>query len=211
MYNRKEHIMFEELQEKGFDTEQALTYTGDPGKYVKALTRFKDAHEKNSGKIQRFYDEKDIENYTLLVHSLKSNARMVGCMDLGALAEKLQYASQDNDMDTVDEFTDILLSMYKDKVAEIKEFLDNQEEDTGMSKESVVKILDELSGVLEDYEYNESMLLFNKLSDYNFKISEKSLYNGIKEEIEEFQYDEAAEKAKELSEKIKKELEEKEE
>ena len=72
----------ETLIETGLDTVTGIGFTGSEEKYISAVQRFYRNHEKNSAKIQEFYEAKDYENYAITVHALKSNARMIGAASL---------------------------------------------------------------------------------------------------------------------------------
>lgn len=192
---------FNDLRENGLDVDAALRYTGGEDKYIVGLNRFYNAYEKNSNRIKNSYDSKNYEDYTIIVHSLKSNARMIGDNELGDLAEKLQYAGEDRDIELIDAETEHLLIMYKDLVNLIKPYV-NEDSTDGLDKDAAIKIANELIEKLEDYDYEDSIILHKKLAEYKFKPQDRVIYNDIKDEIEKFQYDEACELVGELIEHI---------
>ena len=183
---------FEELRNRGLDVDSALRFTGGEDRYITGLTRFYNAYEKNSNRIRNAYYNKDYEDYALIVHSLKSNARMIGDNELGNLAEKLQYAGEDRDIETIDLETNNLLKMYKSLVDFIEPYTSSDVEE-GLSKEEVIKLLNELKDSLDDYEYEESLILHKKIAKYHFSPSQRVIYNDIKDTIEKFMYEEAIE------------------
>lgn len=188
---------FEELRKRGLDVDAALRFTGGEDKYIVGLTRFCNAYEKNSNRIKKSYETKNYDDYTLIVHSLKSNARMIGDNELGNLAEKLQYAGEDRDIEVIDSDTSKLLDMYKELVEFIKPYT-SDEVDKGLSKDAAIKLANELKEALDDYDYDESLILHKKLSSYHFRPSDRVVYNDIRDEIEEFKYEEAIELVDEL-------------
>ena len=192
---------FNDLRENGLDVDAALRYTGGEDKYIVGLNRFYNAYEKNSNRIKNSYDSKNYEDYTIIVHSLKSNARMIGDNELGELAEKLQYAGEDRDIELIDAETEHLLTMYKDLVNLIKPYV-NEDSTDGLDKDAATKIANELIEKLEDYDYEDSIILHKKLAEYKFKPQDRIIYNDIKDEIDKFQYDEACELVGELIEHI---------
>ncbi|MCR4611609.1 MAG: Hpt domain-containing protein [Lachnospiraceae bacterium] len=189
---------FSDLREKGLDVDAALSYTGDSRKYILALTRFHDAYDKNRSKIEKCLKEKDYDNYCMLVHALKSNARMIGCNNLGNVAERLQYASADKDVATVEEYNDSMLSQYEEVKNIVSEYAKSGSEIDSAEKDKVAKLVEELKESLEDYDYKKSMDVYSELLKCNFKPNKKIILNDIKSNIDEFMYDEAFEIANQL-------------
>ena len=187
---------FDTLREKGLDVDAALSFTGNDSRYIKALTRYYNAYEKNSARIRNSYDNKDYEDYAIIVHSLKSNSRMIGDNELGDLAEKLQYAGQDKDVDLIEAETENLLAKYKQLVELIEPFVDNSEEDR--AKADALKLSNELKSAIEDFDYNKSIEIYDKLSHVSMHVSNKMILQGIKTKLDEFMYEEAAKAAGDL-------------
>ena len=53
-----------------------------------------------------------------------------------------------------------------------------------------------------DYDYDESIILLNKMSKYHFSTSHRVIYNDIRDYVEKFMYDEALEMTEQLIEGI---------
>ena len=192
---------FQDLRDLGYDVDSALRYTGDEGKYVIALTRFHNAYDKNRGKMEGYLASGDYESYSMLVHSLKSNARMIGKLDLGDICEKLQYASADKDIEVVDANNDTMLEMYKETVGQIAHYA--KESGTNkLSRDEVKKLINELKETLDDMNLNESLAIYKRLSASDFTPKAKNIYHDIKDEIDAFNYDEACELCNELLEAL---------
>lgn len=181
---------FDTLRENGLDVDAALSFTGNESRYIKALTRYYNAYEKNSARIKNSYDNKDYEDYAIIVHSLKSNSRMIGDNELGDLAEKLQYAGQDKDVDLIEAETENLLAKYKQLVELIEPYVDNSEEDR--AKADALKLSNELKSAIEDFDYNKSIEIYDKLSHVSMHASNKMILQGIKTKLDQFMYEEAA-------------------
>ena len=191
---------FEELRNRGLDVDAALRFTGGEDKYVIGLTRFYNAYEKNSNRIKKSYADKNYDDYTIIMHTLKSNARMIGDNELGNLAEKLQYAGEDREIETIEAETDNFLSMYKNLVDFIKPY--TSDDDKELSKDACIKLANELKESLDDYDYDESIILLNKMSKYHFSTSHRVIYNDIRDYVEKFMYDEALGMTEQLVESI---------
>lgn len=189
------------LRQRGLDVDAALQYTGGEDRYIKSLNRFVNAYEKNRHRIESSYNNKDYDDYAIVVHSLKSNARMIGDYKLGDLAEKLQYAGQDKDEALIRSETEGMLKMYEELVESITPFIEN--EDTQGSQE-IIKLAVELKEALDDYDYNKSIATFEQLKRSNISASDKIICNKISSNIEQFQYEEASDVVSELIENLQK-------
>ena len=77
----------ERLAELGINTASGLGYCMDDEElYESLLVQFvEEADEKRSG-MSRFFEQKDLKQYQILVHALKSTARMIGQNELSELA-----------------------------------------------------------------------------------------------------------------------------
>lgn len=189
---------FTDLKKYGLDVDAALRYTGDSDKYILGLSRFYNAYDNNSAKIKGYYDDKDYENYSILVHSLKSNARMIGALDLGDMCEKLQYASADNDVDVVDMYHDVMMLKYQELRDIIKPYALSVNDKRGQDTKVIEELLSKLKDALTDYDHKAAMSLAGKLSDTSIDITKKTKLNDIIDNINEFEYDKALDIAKQL-------------
>ena len=187
---------FMDLREKGFDTDAALRFTGGEDKYILALNRFYDAYEKNRSKIEGYHEAGDLESYSMLVHSLKSNARMIGANDLGDMAETLQYASQDKDTATVDEYNEVMLLQYQ----EVRDIIEPYAKKTQDSSSKTNQLLDKLKEALNNYDHKASLEAYNELLILPWEHKKQTILNDIKDKIDAFDYDEAEELLAQLSE-----------
>lgn len=86
----------------GVDEQTGLAYCGgDEALYRSMLREFvREAGEKASG-MQTYYAAGDWENYSVLVHALKSTSRMIGADGLSALAATLEAAAERADAETI--------------------------------------------------------------------------------------------------------------
>lgn len=96
----------------GFDTSLGVFLCGDIEDYLDALSIFAASISSKSEKIKEAFDSEDVENYTTLVHSLKSSARTIGAVAVSDLARELETAGKQRDLERIKKDTPLLLSMY---------------------------------------------------------------------------------------------------
>ena len=80
--------------------------------YLAVLATFRNTAEKKEKEIRKYYDESDWDNFTVKVHALKSSARIIGAMELAALAERLENAGKEKDTDLIGKKIAERLQMY---------------------------------------------------------------------------------------------------
>ena len=83
----------------GVDLRAGLEYTGGNDKYASALQRFYKSSANNKKKLKEFYEQRDLENFSIIVHGLQSNAKMIGALSLSSKFEALEIASKNKDME----------------------------------------------------------------------------------------------------------------
>ena len=76
----------------GLDIEAALKNCGGKEVFKTAVSDFYDAIEEKSNLIEEYAKNSDWKNYTILVHALKSSARLIGAGELSELAKQLEEA-----------------------------------------------------------------------------------------------------------------------
>lgn len=98
---------------EGIDAAIALTNCGSPEVLRDALKDFYDAIPSKSFNIENLWHEKKIRDYTVLVHALKSSARLIGAMQLSKAAAHLEQCGDDGNLADIDALTPELLATYK--------------------------------------------------------------------------------------------------
>ena len=79
-------------QIEGIDVEEALKNCGDADIALDIIREYRDTIESRAGDIEKYFEEGDLKNYTVLVHALKSSSRLIGAMELSGLARELEDA-----------------------------------------------------------------------------------------------------------------------
>ncbi len=192
------------LIEAGLDTGTGIGYTGGKEKYISAVQRYYKNYEKNRGKIESSLSSADYESYTITVHSLKSNSRMIGASALGDHFEELELASKAGDTDTLQKKTEAVLSEYGNLIEKIRDIgeMDKVTAEGEISGDEARETADKLLDALDNFDDTLSKELVIKLSGYPFRITQKELLKTASDYINEFMYDEAAEKIRAIYDSI---------
>ena len=86
----------DKLASLGIDVEKGLGFCQDDSEFYKELLKqyVEEAEDKRKA-MSKFFEVKDIENYEIYVHALKSTSKMIGAMDLSEDAKKLEEAAKE--------------------------------------------------------------------------------------------------------------------
>ena len=101
------------LDSYGVDVEAGVQNSDDPEVYVTLLQSFYDDLGETAGKLDQFRSAQDWENYTVLVHSMKSTLRLLGVTELGETAQSLEFAAKDQNLALIDTYHDAFLEQYR--------------------------------------------------------------------------------------------------
>ncbi len=188
------------LTEIGIDAQTGIGYTGSEEKFVSALQRYCKNYEKNSAKVDEFFAAKDLENFMITVHALKSNSKMIGAGPLSLEFEKLENASREGDTATVVSVTPPAMAAYKELVEKLSPVMsmgDVKPADE-ISAEEAKKTAEALFAALDDFDDDLSKSLAKKLAGYPFRLTQADRLKEAIALIDDFMYDEAAAIVKEI-------------
>ncbi len=93
--------------------EQALKNCGGKDVFKEAVKNFVEAIEEKSAAIESYAAEGDWKNYTVLVHALKSSARLIGAEALSEEAAKLEELGGREAADEIRALSPALLARYR--------------------------------------------------------------------------------------------------
>ena len=131
------------LRSAGIDTESGLKYSNnDDALYRSLLADFAAGAESRLADMQKFCDLQDWKNYSILVHALKSSAKMIGADELSAMAAGLEAAADRSDTGTIRAGHASIAGMYRKTAAAISLFCSTDKEASG-SDEEVIEFLPE--------------------------------------------------------------------
>jgi HPt (histidine-containing phosphotransfer) domain-containing protein len=192
------------LNAKGIDTRTGIEFTGNMEKYISALKRYFNSYEDNRKKILELYEKGDMDNYSIAVHALKSNSKMVGAMALAESFQKLEIASREGGYTYVKENHERVLEAYRDFTELIRPIAeaDTAQPADEIGGERAKEIVSDLLEALDDFDDDKSRDLAEKLSGYPFGATEKEKLERAVRHIDSFMYDDAAEIIKEISQTI---------
>lgn len=88
----------EYLKSNGIDVDTAFSFLGDEAMFNEILLEFKNNLPSQMTEIKTKFETKDIENYVILVHALKSNCKTLGITSLANIAYNHEMKGKENDI-----------------------------------------------------------------------------------------------------------------
>ena len=86
----------DKLEKLGVDTASGMNYCqNDEEFYKELLEQFASESTGKRAMIEKHFANKDIKNYEILVHALKSTSKMIGCDGLSEKAKALEFAAKE--------------------------------------------------------------------------------------------------------------------
>ncbi len=158
----------------GVDMHRSLeTYGGAVEIYHNILkTYYSDICEKEES-LAGLFEKRDIENFTIQVHALKSASRSVGAYDLGEDAYTLEMAGKAGDWKTIEErfpaLQTALHRMVEDVGRYVKKYLTQESDNSGEFCESLdASLTAELKTACEQMDYLHAEEILNTLREKQY-------------------------------------------
>ncbi len=134
-------------------------------------------------KIEGLLADENIRDYTIAVHALKSSARLIGALELSALAAELEKAGDSLDREKIDAKTPQLLEMYRgfyDKLMPLEaggeeDDPDRQEIDAGGLAEAYSAIRE----AVEAFDYDTADDVVKMLREYKIPDEESEKFTRV--------------------------------
>ena len=101
MYNMENKLDF--LRQRGVDVDTAVENMMGEETYNEMLNDYYESLMSDFNTLEGYKNSNDIENYAILVHSMKSNARSFGFMKLGEVCYSHEMESKANNISYIND------------------------------------------------------------------------------------------------------------
>ncbi|MDE5716559.1 MAG: response regulator [Lachnospiraceae bacterium] len=190
----------------GFNLRNGLRYMGgDKALYGKVLRDFHSILQEKETALKDFLQKGDMPGYTIIVHSLKGNARNVGADDLADEAFELEKMAKAGQLEDVTVRSPILFGMMNTMRNSLRVYLETEdagekteqeapEESAGnITEEEWVRALHELAARLDDFDGESAAAKLRELKRYDRPESDKKMLRLCEKAIKDYAYDIALE------------------
>lgn len=190
----------------GFNLRNGLRYMGgDKALYGKVLRDFHSILQEKETALKDFLQKGDMPGYTIIVHSLKGNARNVGADDLADEAFELEKMAKAGQLEDVTVRSPILFGMMNTMRNSLRVYLETEDagEKTGqqeteesagnITEEEWVRALHELAARLDDFDGESAAAKLRELKRYDRPEPDKKMLRLCEKAIKDYAYDIALE------------------
>ncbi len=182
------------------NVEQGLKNNGSVSGYLSIFKMFLEQIQDSSLELERLYRERDFKNYTIKIHAIKSSARLIGAMELGEEAQKLENAGKEEDNSYIEGHLPFFLEEYRG-FFEWKSILFDENQQSKSESEDrpqielehmqvIYKELEEAANNLDTIRIEE---ILEEISAYRIPESEQELFHQIQEAVAVFDYNKIVE------------------
>ena len=119
--NNKNNINY--LKDNGININSSLELLGDIKTYNEILKEYVNGVNEKITNLTNFKNNNDMENYAILVHSLKSESRYLGFDKLADICLQHELKSKENDATYVNNNFNILLTELNNILEIVKQYL----------------------------------------------------------------------------------------
>lgn len=123
--------IYEKLRKAGVDTSAGIRNCTEESLYMTILTEYLSSSDEKINGLNSALANGDLENYGILIHSVKSTSATIGAMDVSHLALKLEKASGSNDIDLIRKEHDAFIDKYTALLDVIRECVPQDDNDPG--------------------------------------------------------------------------------
>lgn len=172
----------EEIYKDGIDKELGIQNCGSEDVFNVVLEAFRQDIPDKLENINNAYNKEDWKRYGTEVHAIKSSSRMIGAMKLSKLAESLENAADNDDIELIKEKNDELVDLYLGFMSdeEVKEI---EVEDSSDKKEINEEIWKDACMTLKEFADNMDMdgmtMILESLDEYDLNDEQKKLKKNI--------------------------------
>ena len=196
------------------NTKSALAYCkNDMNFYQELLHKFVVDADKKKSEIDHYFKREDYDNYRIVIHALKSTAKMIGADALSELAQELEAAVQNKDIGYVREYHEEMLLEYSRVVDRISETLDGKKNDTDkpiakneaeISGDELLERLTELKEGLAAFEIDKSEAVISEMSETVYMGKDVGEFlREVRKDVEDYEFREAKRKVEKLLDRVK--------
>jgi CheY-like chemotaxis protein len=192
-----------ELEE--IDVGEGLRNCGGVDSYFSIIKVYYESAQMTESNLVSAYEDENWKDYTSYVHSLKSTSRTIGAKELSAMAEKMEMAGNENDLDTIRKNQDDLMSMFElvrftlSKIpdiggkVEVSELEPKKEISTAQLKDAYQSIIE----VSKSLDYDTLTFILDSIRKYKLPEKDRKLMSKIGEMAYKLQWDEITEASSE--------------
>lgn len=181
------------LKERGIDVEAGIKFCADETRYLSMLQRFYKMYDRTRRKLLVPSEDGNYEGFTIAVHALKGNSRMLGADSFADLAQEFEQLGQEGKSEEIEKRLPELMDAYMVLMETIKPYgeMEPIHIPGEMNEEETCEIGERLLQALDDYDADLSGKLLEQFKKYPFRVTLKKKLNKVEDNIKNYMFEEA--------------------
>ncbi len=192
------------IQIPGIDIEKAIKNSGSEELFIELLGDVYKIIDDKSNLIETYLAAKDLPNFTIQVHAMKTTCRMIGAIELGEDFFALEKLGKENNLEQIENLTPDVLKSLKDLKPYLNPFstqsIDTKSE---FDKDAVSAILNKLIAAIDDFDLGTAETATKELSSYSYNENLSHQMKTLDKLVSNLDYDEAKELTKQILNSLK--------
>lgn len=182
---------------KGFpwlSVEAGLKAAGSEKSYLSMLKIFYDSAEWKAQELEKLYEAGDVKGYITKVHAMKSSAKIIGALELGSEAQKLEDAGKQEDIAYLEANRAPFVESIRKIREELTAFISVSEKSTKlpMADEALMKeAYAEIHAAAQKMDCEQLEAVFERMEDYRIPQGEAPFFERLKAAADQFDYETA--------------------
>ena len=187
----------------GIDIDKAIKNSGSEELFIELLNDVYKLMDDKSSLIETYLKDKDIQNYTIQVHSLKTTCRMIGAMDLGEDFFTLEKLGKENNLEQIEKLTPDVLNSFRSLKPYLEPFASKKGgAKNAFDKDAISDILRELIAAIDDFDLGACEEAMKKLLSYNCTTELFGKVEALDKLVSNLDYDEAKNLSSQILDKL---------
>lgn len=170
---------------EGIDSAEAMANCGSRHVFRDAAADFCNSMEENAASIERYAQQKDFRNYTVLVHALKSSARLIGATELARAAAELEALSDRQDAAGIAEKTPALLAQYRSCAGRLQPFTAESpaQGKLAMAKDMFTGAIADIKQCIQAFDFDTAEQILSMMEQYKLPVGKENKFQKIKKYV----------------------------
>ena len=176
----------------GISLDDALKYTGGADILEQTLKEFYKSIDKKAQEIELFVEQGDWRNYTILVHALKSSARLIGAEKLSEDAKYLEKCGDEENETEIKEKTPALLELFRSYKEHLAPLCAETEDDSGKEEMPLSQYEEAVSNIgecVQAFDYDTADQIIAMMKDYKIPAEKKEHFAQLCDAVSAVDHD----------------------
>ena len=143
--------------------------------------------------IKALWEAKDISALAIKIHAVKSSTRSIGGIELGELAQKLETAGDNNDMDTLNAQMDDFIAAVSKLGTKLESLVSDKQVDESdlppITKENLEKCYGMIKKCLDSFDTESIEEIITKINRHSIPDDEKERCKALSKALDDFDFE----------------------